>query len=567
MQTQKIGKYELIGLIARGGMGDVYLARSGGLSGFNKLVVVKTLKPEFAQDENFRQMFLDEARLAARLNHRNIIQTNDVGDADGQYFMVMEYVEGHSLASIYRRAKQQGGAVEVAAKAKIIAEMLVGLHHAHELCDYDGHALGVVHRDVCPSNVMVSFDGQVRVADFGIAKAKNQVHETQAGTLKGRVAYMSPEHVTGKGLDRRADIFCAGIMLWEAIFDEKFWGTRSEGELLGALIRGELPPPPEGKTPPPGLLAVAQKALKLSPEQRFQTAEEMSQAIEVWLTERGGGSPLGELRANMVRWFAEERALISKQLDESASRGLAGGDLPLLGLSQGSFGTASTNDTGRPSRNSMLGTANTSQSALRTPTSSVIVIPPSRAPWAIALAAVIGLVGVTWKLTRPPEVTTATAATQDSARLTVEATPAHARIFVDDAEMASNPFQAIYPRGQPHTIRVVAPGFSPRSERVELTDNVTLKIGLEASSPQASVAGVEAPAPSSSGPRLALKNTWTPAATPTPAPSGGPVAVAPAAAGDKPAPRSVHTDNPYATAPAAAPPPLRTVDAANPYKK
>lgn len=148
-------------------------------------------------------MFLDEAKLAARLNHRNIVQTNDVGDAGGQFFMVMDYIDGQSLSSVYRRAKKLGEPLEIVVRVKAIAEMLAGLHHAHELCDFDGSPLGVVHRDVCPANVMISFDGQIRVADFGVAKAKNQAHQTQVGTIKGRVAYMSPEHVLGKGLDRR----------------------------------------------------------------------------------------------------------------------------------------------------------------------------------------------------------------------------------------------------------------------------------------------------------------------------------------------------------------------------
>lgn len=563
-----IGKYSLIGLLARGGMGDVYLARSGGLSGFNKLLVIKTLKREFAEDEKFREMFLDEARLAARLNHRNIVQTNDVGEVDGQYFLVMEFLDGRSLAAILKRAEQRNETVPLGVRMRVISEMLAGLHHAHELADYDGKPLNVVHRDVCPANVLVSFDGQVRVVDFGVAKARNQSHETQAGTIKGRVAYMSPEHVNGKGFDRRADVFSAGIMVWEALTNRRFWGGKAEMELIGSLMRGEFPPFPADVEAPAELVAIATQATSPEPSDRFETANAMRAAIDAWLSANDAGS-LEAFQPVLSKWFARERAQVGKLIEASAT---ASGEGELPSLAPDPAGSQSLVSTMGPmsqsfSKSSPQTVSNTAQATPPTAVTSsqVIVVPASKAPWAVAAMALIALGGAGWALARKtaaPETTVTAAA---SARLTVETSPPNAQIFIDDAAVTGNPFTASFPRGQSHTVRVTAPGFAPKAEHVELTDNLTLKISLDAAQ-TAEVPATPATATGPSGTKVVYLPS-KPGAPATVAPPQTAAAPATATAADPKGPlRNVDTSNPYATTGGAGAKPTRGVDSANPYK-
>src|SRR6478609_2122263 len=209
--SQRLGRYRLIAEIGRGGMAEVYLALLEGDLGFNKLLVLKRIRPELAEDPEMMAMFLDEARLSARLHHANVVETHEVAQEDGHTFMVMEYLEGQSLHRILHRLRRHGG-LPKAMHFQILADMLAGLHHAHELSDWDETPLGVVHRDVTPQNVFVTYDGRVKVVDFGIAKVRGASSETRAGVVKGKVAYMAPEQARGEPVDRRTDIFAAGVM-------------------------------------------------------------------------------------------------------------------------------------------------------------------------------------------------------------------------------------------------------------------------------------------------------------------------------------------------------------------
>jgi len=236
-----LGKYQLIAEIARGGMGVVYLALVQGPGGFHKLAVVKELKPELVEEPTFLTMFLDEARLAARLSHPNIVQTNEVGNDGDRYFLAMEYLDGRCLDHIRRRAKAVGQTLPPAIDLRVLAEMLAGLDYAHRLADFDGTPLNIVHRDVSPQNVFVTFSGHVKLLDFGIAKAADSSHDTRAGILKGKVAYMSPEQARGLKVDARADVFAAGVMLWEAVTGARLWGRQTDEEKLWSLVAGNLP--------------------------------------------------------------------------------------------------------------------------------------------------------------------------------------------------------------------------------------------------------------------------------------------------------------------------------------
>ncbi len=216
------GRFRVIAEVGEGGMAKVYLAVARGFSGFNKLVVLKSLRSNLASDRACVDMFLHEARLAARLNHPNVVQTYEVIEEDGRPVMVMEYLEGQPLSQIAVRA-QADKRFTLSMRLHVLCDVLAGLHYAHELRDFDGTALDLVHRDVSPQNIFVTFEGQVKLLDFGIAKV---VHtsapaETDAGVLKGKVLYMAPEQIAGEALDRRADIFAVGVMLWEALAGER----------------------------------------------------------------------------------------------------------------------------------------------------------------------------------------------------------------------------------------------------------------------------------------------------------------------------------------------------------
>ena len=238
---QVLGKYQLIAEIARGGMGVIYLAMAQGPGGFNKLVVVKELNPELVDDPSFQTMFLDEAKLAARLNHANIVQTNEVGNDGDLYYMVMDYLDGRGLDRIRRRAKTAGFGLSPPMQLRIIIDTLAGLEHAHNLTDFDGTPLNIVHRDVSPQNVFVTFDGQVKLLDFGIAKAANMTHQTHAGVLKGKVSYISPEQARAEKVDARADVFSAGVILWEALTGRSLRDGKSDQQMLRALVAADLP--------------------------------------------------------------------------------------------------------------------------------------------------------------------------------------------------------------------------------------------------------------------------------------------------------------------------------------
>jgi eukaryotic-like serine/threonine-protein kinase len=225
--ARSFGKYKLLARLGQGGMAEVFLAVAFGPSGFNKLLVIKRLRPELAEDSAYLSMFLDEARLAARLNHPNVVQANDVGSIDGQHYLSMEYLDGQPLNRLFTVARTQG-LQPTAAYLRLVSDTLAGLHYAHELADYDGTPLNVVHRDVSPHNVFITYDGQVKLVDFGVAKAATHAQRTSTGVVKGKISYMAPEQALSVAVDRRADIFSVGVILWELVTGQRFWGDRSE---------------------------------------------------------------------------------------------------------------------------------------------------------------------------------------------------------------------------------------------------------------------------------------------------------------------------------------------------
>ncbi|MFL5319623.1 MAG: serine/threonine protein kinase [Myxococcaceae bacterium] len=286
-QTQ-LGKYRLLSLLASGGMGEVYLAKMEGPAKFAKTVVVKKVLSHLARDPNFIEMFLNEARLAAVLTHPNIVQIFELGEQDGTYFIAMEFVNGRSLKAIKQQLLDQKQIVSPIFAARVCAQALNGLHYAHTLTDEEGTPLHVVHRDMSPDNVLVTFGGEVKVVDFGIAKASNAVTTTRTGTLKGKYAYMAPEQLLGKAVDARADIFAVGVMLYELLTGMRPFRASTEPALIQTILSADPKPPHEvNSNVPVELSEVVLKALQKDPRQRFRDAEQMSVALEVWLQSLG----------------------------------------------------------------------------------------------------------------------------------------------------------------------------------------------------------------------------------------------------------------------------------------
>lgn len=312
------GKYRLIAELGQGGMATVYLAVSLGTSGFRKLAVVKLIRPQYASDPDLIQMFLDEARLCARLNHPNIVQTYDVGVDDGQYLMAMEYLDGVSLHTAVARLAKTGAPFPFAFRAQALMEVLEGLRYAHELTDYDGRSLAIVHRDVTPHNIFITYDGQVKLLDFGIAKAATSSVQTATGVIKGKLTYMAPEQAMCDTIDARADLYAVGVMLWEAVTGRRRWPAGlSDAAVFTRVASGELPEPPNAVAAglPEEVDAIVLKALAPKRDDRYQTAAEMRAELDPVLRSIGGAS-LRDLGALLQTTFAEDRKRIRQVIED-----------------------------------------------------------------------------------------------------------------------------------------------------------------------------------------------------------------------------------------------------------
>ncbi|MFT3774388.1 MAG: protein kinase [Minicystis sp.] len=273
--------YELIGELASGGMATVFLGRLAGAGGFQRFVAIKRLHPHLAREEQFVEMFLDEARLAAGIHHPHVVPILEVGQSDAGYYLVMEFIEGDTLGGLIVRALQRGAGLPPNVAARIVLDALAGLHAAHQLTDGDGHYLGLVHRDCTPQNILVGIDGSARITDFGVARAASRLAITRPQQVKGKVAYLSPEQAHALELDRRSDIFTMGIVLWEALAGRPLFQGETEAATLSRLLSGQIP---ELRAYVPGvpdaLDEVCRRALALDRNRRFRTSAEMAEALE-----------------------------------------------------------------------------------------------------------------------------------------------------------------------------------------------------------------------------------------------------------------------------------------------
>ncbi|RKH32299.1 serine/threonine protein kinase [Corallococcus praedator] len=306
----QLGKYQLVRKLASGGMAEVFLAKAAGPRGFEKTLVLKRILPHLAEDEAFVEMFLGEAKLAAQLDHPNVVQIFDFGEADGSYFLAMEYIDGPTLRRLIKRSTEQKVPLPVALCAKMVASAAEGLAFAHELTDPEtGAPLGLVHRDISPENVLLSRQGAVKVVDFGIAKVAGQSHRTQTGVVKGKVAYMPPEQLQARNMDARVDVYALGMVLYELLTGRRPFEAATEVGMMQAILFEPFVPAVERRPDlPPAMQRILERALAKDREERYPDCRELQADLERFVLSLG--EPVGAFQiARLVAQVTENASV------------------------------------------------------------------------------------------------------------------------------------------------------------------------------------------------------------------------------------------------------------------
>ncbi|EYF05766.1 serine/threonine protein kinase [Chondromyces apiculatus] len=507
----RFGKYSLIATLGQGGMADVFLAVTQGPAGFSKLHVIKRLRRADIGDENdIITMFLDEARLAARLNHPNVVQTNEVGDVDGEYFIAMEYLDGQPLNRIIQRMRVNGRVAGPRGEAillKIIADTLAGLHYAHELSDYDGTPLHVVHRDCSPHNIFVTYEGHTKVVDFGIAKAATRSSQTTTGVLKGKLSYMAPEQCRAKPVDRRADIFVIGIVLWEILAGVKMWKGLADMEIVNKIFNQEIPRLTDYRPDlDPDLVRIMDRALAYDPAERYNTAAELRADLLSYLDRTGQRITPDETGELVASLFSDRRSRLQTVIDSQLKR-LRSGSASLLDMNSmlPPPSTRSSSSSGsQPLPNLAYPTSDGSGVTQQVPQAPPPPPPPARRMLfpILAGAAAAGVVALLLLRGRGPDPippppaaadvaasqpggptpssASAEAPTPKTIELRITAAPATAKLFLDDVGLGANPFTGRFPAdGARHLVRVEAQGYATQKEFAQFGDDVSMEFDLE----------------------------------------------------------------------------------------
>ena len=502
---QTLGQFRPLAQLGQGGMARVLLCAREGPANIQKLVVVKEIREELANDAEFVTMFMDEARVATRMSHPNLVTTFDVGAEGQHYFMVMEYLEGQPMHAFLGRVKRK---VPLAAHLRILTRVLSGLHYAHDLRGFDGSPMSIVHRDVSPQNTILCYDGQVKLVDFGIAKAAGAVSRTTAGMFKGKLGYVAPEQVAGGDIDRRADVFSVGVMLWEALVGRRLTYGENEAAVLHKRTTGTqarvLEARPEADAE---LAAICDRAMDLDPQKRFATAAEMRDAIDARMEALGIRATETDIGKLVTEAFVEERkgihAIIDRQLSlpaRSAADASAVSKLPLLAQETGPQsippGSLAPITSGQFTPVSVTSTPPTIAG-----TSIPIDTEPfrrSKRPFIIAGAAVAGVIAISAIVVAsssgdPTPASSAnapraTATTAPSASATTEATvdvaievsTPRAKIVVDGKNVGASPFRASVPKdAREHQVSVAAEGYIPESRTINFDRDVRLELALK----------------------------------------------------------------------------------------
>lgn len=536
------GKYRLVASVGHGGMADVYLAVSAGPAGVTKLQVVKRLRQNLAEEPDFLSMFLDEARLASRLNHPNVVQTNEVGQVDSGYFIAMEYLDGQPLNRILHAGRTRPAPPGL--HLQVIAEALAGLHYAHELTDYDGTPLAIVHRDTSPHNIFVTYEGQTKLVDFGIAKASRRATETNVGMVKGKFMYMSPEQAMSADVDRRSDIFVMGLVLWEVVAGRRMWKGLADNEVIARLIAGDLPRLADVcPNAPPEIARICDHALALKPDDRYATAAAMRRDILAYLDEARLNVTAETKSEYLSAVFAEKRADMKKIIEQQLSGMAKSPDVTAVSASlppiSSSLPELSTGVTGREMEFTPSRTRQTPLAALSN--SSVVSALPEQPKRRIGLvggalfmggALVIALgtyAGLARRGAAPVAAQVESQATSPTSapaqgptaariELRVHADPESARIFLDDAALPANPFTGRFAVDDlTHRVRVEAPGYVTRTQLIVFAKDVAVDVALapttaRAAEPPVARRGAGRPPPAATEPSPSVASSPTPPA-------------------------------------------------------
>lgn len=460
--TELGGKYRILAELGEGGTATVFLAVARGPSGFSKLVVLKVMKASLLQEHEFSEMFMNEARLAARLNHPNIVQTNEVFEHHGLPVIVMEYLEGQAMSSVLSRARGTQK-FPMAMQLRVISDVLAALQYSHDLTDFDGTPLNVVHRDISPHNVFITFDGQVKLLDFGIAKLAGSHVETAAGVIKGKIRYMAPEQVTGESVDRRADLFAVGVMLWEAATGSRLWKGLSEAAVMNALLNAEIPKPSSVAQVDSALERIILRALELDRDKRYATALELQSDLDDYLASLGTQVRPRDIGVAVSSLFEDVRAHTKRLIETQLSKVAALSDkeyaetqpveLTSLALTHSGTNRVNSEVTGKQGRRPKF-----------------VLFAGIGVLAALVIAAVLlrssDTEGTAQAASGSEVASPAPRATSVSLRLT--AFPGSAKIYLDGELLPSNPVSKALPRGtSSHKLRIEAPGFE--TEERELT--------------------------------------------------------------------------------------------------
>jgi serine/threonine-protein kinase len=352
-EARDFGNYELVAKLATGGMAEIFLARRTDPVGRGDLVVIKRILPHLADDEHFVTMFRDEAALASKLEHPNVCRVYTLGQSDNTWFIVMEYLHGVALSRLLTRLSKQRQYLSLPLVAAIVVQACEGLHHAHELKDSDGHLLSVVHRDVSPPNIFIGADGVVKLLDFGIAKARGASSKTRTGTVKGKNAYMSPEQILGKPLDRRSDVFALGAVLYELLAVKRLFHRDSDFLTFKAITEEPIPDIRERRPDlPAGMREVVLRALARDVNARYPTAKEMADAVRAAVATGGGVGKVSDL-AKMVSTDFHDELTAKQQLSEQAPAATIGADsatVPTLAVTSGQHAAVAPTVVDRPQK-------------------------------------------------------------------------------------------------------------------------------------------------------------------------------------------------------------------------
>jgi serine/threonine protein kinase len=484
-------KYRVIAKLGEGGMALVHLAILFGIGGVRKLVVLKSLRPELLPDARMREMFLTEARLAATLSHPNIVQTFEIDVLGGRPVMVMEYMDGQSLWSVLRGERR--ATIPLPAQLYVLKEVLNGLDYVHNLTALDGTVLELVHRDISPPNIFITYDGHVKVLDFGIAKNVRAMN-TETGVIKGKVRYMAPEQFQGsRGLDRRADIFAVGVLLWEALAGKRLWEGLQDVQIMGKVLDGNMPRLNDGaRTVPPSLESICRKALCCDRDDRYASAAAMQMALEEAMDELdlvANHRQVGKLVGGM---FAEHRSMTTNLLEEQLRKedcspkrvGISYENHPEFAEDvafSAALSGVPTVVAGRKStwRHRVRSSVFRLGGFIAVALALLLFALATRAPLHRAGDPAQARVDAAW-IGVDAMAAPASSMAARAVRVSIKATPARAKLFLDDVLLAGNPYDAELPSDfDQHLLHAEARGYRPQTLKITLGAPVSVNVDLQ----------------------------------------------------------------------------------------